>query len=64
MKIPQPTGELLIALRLKEQMRLHFGIGIDAIEFNMGLQITRQILQGFIVLQTSEQESYKVSRPL
>ena len=57
-KIPQPQGEILIALRLKNQLKERFGFDIDSTQLSMGMEITHEILKGFVIMETTETEKY------
>lgn len=49
--MPQPDGQVLIALRLKTQLEKHFGLhlGTDT----RPMDIVHEILQGFTILETT-----------
>lgn len=58
MNIPQPAGEVLIALRLKAELEKHFGLylvtGNDPC-----FEITHEILNGFLLVEIDAEPYFK-----
>lgn len=55
--VPQPSGEVLIALRLKDQLKQRCGLNF-IMENDPCFKIVTEILQGFIIMETTESKNY------